>query len=69
MTLGETIVFRGNHAVDGAALQLLSISQVRLEDNLQLLFQQNSGRLRSLKSYFIKFICIGALALAYNGSK
>ena len=38
------VEFINNTAVDGAAIFLLSFSQIRLVNNLQLLFHGNKGR-------------------------
>ncbi len=42
--LGGVIEFVNNSATDGAAVNLLSLSQMMLDDNLQLLFQNNRGK-------------------------
>ena len=62
ITLGGTVEFINNKAIEGAALLLQTYAQLILSDNLQLIFDGNVGRYfiiehQSQHSHLLKHFC------------
>ena len=60
MELSNTVEFINNTSVEGGAILLLSLSQLTLADDLQLLFDGNTGRYLKMYNSFencINHVC------------